>query len=86
MKIVRVLKKFEFKGLEFRIALVERPYMNNDKLLRVREVLAPNGGTVPVFNYNHRTPLKEIQQKAIEVMKYYESLSANIIDECTKKL
>jgi len=86
MKILRVLKKFEYKGVEFRIALVERPYMNSNESIQIREVLAPNGGTLPVYNYNHRTTLNEIMRLAKEAIDDFESLGADIIDECTKEL
>jgi hypothetical protein len=86
MKIIRVLKKFEYKGVEFRIALVERPYMNSDEPIQIREVLAPNGGILPVYNYNHRTPLKEIMRLAKEAIDKFESLGVDIVNECTKEL
>lgn len=83
LEIIRVLKKFTFRGMEFRIVKAKVPYMNSGEGVVVRKVLAPNDREIPV-TFNRNDTLKAIQQNTINALFTFESLGADIKEECTK--
>lgn len=83
--IIKIKKKFNYKGLELQI--VERPekYMNSLDLINVTRVLGPNSGVIPVI-LKHKQTLKSIIEDVVLLLDGFEARGANVQSELTKVL
>jgi hypothetical protein len=85
MKIIKVKKKFDYKGTELRIVEREEPYMNAKEPLIMTRVIAPNDGMIPV-NISRKQTLKSIIEDTTILLDDFEKRGANIKQELTKPL
>jgi actin-related protein len=83
MKIIKVKKKFDYKGTELRIVEREEPYMNAKEPLIMTRVIAPNDGMIPV-NISRKQTLKSIIEDTIILLDDFEKRGANIKQELNK--
>ena len=83
MKITRVRKKFDYKGIPLQIVEREEPYMSAK--VTMTRVIAPNGGTIPI-KINYKETLKSIVQKTIDFLTDREKEGFDIINELTKEI
>lgn len=83
MKIIKVKKKFDYKGLELKIVEREEPYMNGKEPLKMTRVIAPNGGMIPV-KISRRQTLKSIIEDTKILLDDFEKRGANVKEELTK--
>ncbi|MFT6125842.1 MAG: actin-related protein [Flavobacteriaceae bacterium] len=83
MKIIKVKKKFDYKGTELRIVEREEPYMNAKEPLIMTRVIAPNNGMIPV-NISRKQTLKSIIEDTIILLDDFEKRGANIKQELNK--
>lgn len=84
-KIIKVKRKFYYKGIELRIVDREEPYMNATRPVIVTRVLSENGGTIPI-GMSHKETQKSIISRTIEFLGCMEKLGANVVKELTGEL
>jgi hypothetical protein len=84
-KILRIKKKFDYKGLELRIVSREEPYMNSKSPIIMTRVLAPNGGVIPVVIKRGQT-LKSIQAVTEAMLNSLKKRGADVKSELTREL
>lgn len=78
--IMKIIKTFDYKGIELKIVSRKIPYLNS--YITAREVIAPNEGVVP-YTIGHRETLKNIIKNVINVLNDYDRHGYNVIDELT---
>lgn len=84
MKILKIRKKFDYKGLELQIVEREEPYMNAKEPMVMTRVLAPNGGMIPIRDYGKT--LKSMQEATVRLLEDFEKRGADVKKELTKKI
>lgn len=85
MKIIKIRKKFDYKGIPLQIVEREEPYLSAKEPLNMTRVIAPNGGTIPI-KINHKETLKSIVQKTIDFLNYMNKRGGDVINELTKEI
>lgn len=84
MKILKIRKKFQYKGIELQIVDTEE-ILYLERTANFLRVIAPNGGIVPV-NIQINETLKSIVQKTIEKLDGFEKRGCDVIVELTKEI
>ena len=84
-KIVKVKKVFQYEDITLIIATCLVDYMNAKEKLEVTNVLAPNGGRIPVTP-NYKDTLKTIQERTINAINDFKKRGADVKHELTRTL
>lgn len=85
--ILRVCKRFEWKGIPLQIAECEETYLNSQETIKIKRIIAPNGaGIEPGDGY--RDTLKEIVRKTLEYLDRIEKRAGFdlMVQEMTKPI
>lgn len=85
MKIVKTLRKIEYKGMVLSLVLRAELFMNAAEPLIMTRVIAPNGGNIPI-RIEGRETQKSIISKCLDFLKGMETSGYDVKKELTKKL
>ena len=85
-EIVKVKKVFQYEDITLIIATCLVDYMNAKEKLEVTNVLAPNGGRIPIRNIKYNATLKSYQETAINVLNDFKKRGADVKHELTRTL
>lgn len=77
---MKVKKKFQYEGIELRIVERQETYMNSERTITIKRVLAPNGGVIPVKIQRNQT-LKSIVKETIKTLDNFKSIGADVKSE-----
>lgn len=77
---MKIVKTFDYKGVELKIVSRRVPYLNS--YITAREVIAPNYGTVP-YTIGHRETLKNIIKNVTKVLDDYDKYGYDVVKELT---
>ena len=83
-EIVKVKKVFQYEDITLIVASCLVDYMNAKEKLEVTNVLAPNGGRIPIRNIKYNATLKSYQETAINVLNDFKKRGADVKHELTK--
>lgn len=75
-----IKKRFNYLGIELQIVERRVPYLNST--ITAREVIAPNGGTLP-YTVGHRETLKNIVKQVTKLLDDYAADGEDVVRELT---
>lgn len=82
---MKVIKRFQYEGVELQIVERDEPYMSNGLTVRMTRVIAPNGGIVPVQLKRKQTQ-KSIVEDTINLLDGLRERGADVKGILTKEL
>jgi hypothetical protein len=83
MKIIKVRKRFNYKGVELRLVDSEEYYMNGRDPLIMKRVVTPNDHSIPI-NFSHRQTLKSMVEQTIAFLDNTEKRGFDVVKELNK--
>ena len=84
---MKVLRKFDYKGIELKIVKKLESYMNSKDKIEVTRIIAPNGGSLP-YNLRRKETQKSIIQGVKNMLDDFCNLKSEleVKNELTKKI
>ena len=84
-KIIKVKRKFYYKGIELRIVDRKESCANATRSIIATRVLSENGGTLPIY-MSYKETQESIISRTIEFLDRVEKSGADVVKELTKEL
>lgn len=83
--IQRVKKVFQYENMNIIIASCLTEYMNGKEKMELTQVIAPNGGNIPV-RFDYKETLKSIQEKTITALNDFAKRGCDVRNELTRTI
>ena len=85
-EIVKVKKVFQYEDITLIVASCLIKYDEIKEKLEVTNVLAPNGGRIPIGGTTYKDTLKSIQERTINALNDFKKRGADVKHELTRTL